>query len=144
MEVVRYRIKKGDGTLKKSFIIIDGAPKIVRLEDEDEVFGKVKEIIPTEAGAKKAGLAVVTLWGPDIIHHHRKAEEIYACFKGEGYIFLAGKVYNFVPGVRVIIKPGTLHAARPKKPDEKLVFLCVSSPTFDPKDMFEGPCGRIW
>lgn len=44
----------------------------------------------------------------------------------------------------MIIAPETLHAARPKKEFNKLSFLCVSSPAFNPKDVHEDSRGRKW
>ncbi len=129
---------------RNPFIIIRKEPKVVVLKDNGEVFGEIREILSVEGGAKRTNLAQVTLKGPDILHSHRKAEETYICVEGEGYIFLNGEIYDFGLGTRIIIKPGTLHAASPKNDSEKLVFLCISSPAFDPDDVFEDPCRRVW
>ena len=127
-----------------NYKVIGERPKIVEFEDEKEVFGEVEEITSRELGAEKANIVKVTLWGPDFLHKHKIAEETYVCLKGDGEIFLDGETFDFSEGERVIIPPGTLHATRPKRFFGKLVFLCISSPPFDPKDVYNDPRGRDW
>lgn len=126
------------------FIIVDEEPNIVELQDDKEVFGEVEEITSRSAGAERVNVAKVTLRGPDIIHHHKEGEETYICQEGDGEIFLNRAIFRFVPGNRIIIKPGTLHAVRPKNSIGKIVFLCVSSPAFSPDDVYEDRHGRVW
>gem|GEM_PF-2075413 len=142
--MLEYKTTKGGGTLKKGYIIITEKPIVVELQQKGIVFGKIEEITSTGFGAERTNLSKVTLWGPDILHTHNKAEETYFCLEGAGEIFLNGKIYEFNPGTSVIIKPGTLHAARPKKNSGNLVFQCVSAPAFSYEDMVEDPVGRLW
>lgn len=127
-----------------NFTIVSEKPNIVEISDRKEVFGEVEEITSRAVGAERANIVKVTLWGPDILHTHKKAEETYICVEGEGELYLDGQIVDFVPGIRVIIAPGTLHAARPKKEWGKLVLLCVASPAFDPNDVYEDPRARKW
>jgi mannose-6-phosphate isomerase-like protein (cupin superfamily) len=124
--------------------IVETEPLIFELKDEDEVFGQVKEITSRSIGARRANVAEITLWAADIIHKHKKNEETYICLEGEGEIYLDGRIIDFPPGTRVIIRPGVQHAARPKDTHSELTFLCVSSPAFDPNDVYEDPRGRKW
>lgn len=127
----------------KSFILIRKKANIVKLYNNKKVFGKIEEITSKAVGAQRVNVAKVTLWGPDILHYHKKSEETYICLDGKGEIFINGKIFKFVKGVRVIIKPKTIHAARPKK-KSKLVFLCVASPAFSPDDVVEDPRQQNW
>jgi mannose-6-phosphate isomerase-like protein (cupin superfamily) len=124
------------------YIIVREKPKIIELNDDKGIFGIVEEITSRAVGAERANIAKIILWGPDILHTHKETEETYICVKGEGEIFLIDQIFEFIPGVRVIVRPGILHAAKPKK--GKLVFLCVSSPAFNPKDVYNDPRGRAW
>ncbi|PIR72986.1 MAG: hypothetical protein COV26_00965 [Candidatus Nealsonbacteria bacterium CG10_big_fil_rev_8_21_14_0_10_36_23] len=122
-----------------NFIIVSEKPNVVKI-----LFGTVEEITSRIVGAERTNVAKVVLWGPDVLHCHKEAEETYICLEGEGDICLDNEIFDFVPGTRVIIGPGTLHAARPKETCERLILLCVSSPAFDPKDVYEDPRGRTW
>lgn len=128
------------------FSVVQGSPNMVELEDtkrhKTDVFGIIEEMTSRAGGAEKASFAKITLWTPDKLHRHEMAEETYICLENEGQIFLDGKIVDFTPGVRVIIEPGTLHAARPIKGE--LVFYCVSSPPFDEKDVYYDRRGRKW
>ena len=115
-------------------------PKIIELDDGKEMFGEIEEITSKDLGAEHANFSKVTLWGPDVLHHHDGAEETYICLEGKGEIILDNTVYEFLPGTRVIISPKTLHAVRPK--DLKVVFYCISSPPFDQNDVHEDERGR--
>ena len=132
--------------MSSHYSVVQGSPKMVELEDtkrhKTDVFGMVEEITSRISGAEKASFAKITLWTPDRLHCHKVAEETYICIEGEGQIFLDGKIIDFTPGVRVIIEPGTLHAARPAKGE--LIFYCVSSPPFDEKDVYYDHRGRKW
>lgn len=131
----------------REFIIIgaDIEPDAVKLKDGKEVFGQAEEFTSRVLGARQSNIVKVTLWGPDILHSHRKAEETYICMGGEGEIFLENDIYRFIPRMIVIIRPKVLHAARPKRGwSKKLVFACVSAPPFDPSDVFEDSRGRNW
>jgi len=135
---------------KTKYIIIKEKPKIIEFIDDKGifgtgVFGKAEEITSRAVGAERTNVAKITLWGPDILHTHKETEETYICVEGEGEIFLIDQIFEFIPGVRVIIRPGILHAARPKKNGRKLlVFLCVSSPAFKPEDVYNDPRDRAW
>jgi len=125
--------------------VIASKPEIIKLYDKEKIFGEIREITSKELGAKYANFAEVTLWGPDFLHLHKRAEETYVCLEGEGEIILDGIVYEFTPEkTRVVISPGTLHAVRPKSPDAKIVFYCISSPPFDPNDVHNDKLGRDW
>ncbi|MFH1551469.1 MAG: hypothetical protein ABIC36_01145 [bacterium] len=126
------------------FIIISEEPKIIQLNDGEKFFGSVSEITSRAVGALRANVAEVTLWGADFLHHHKEAEETYICTKGKGELYLGDNVIDFVLGVRVIIKPNTLHATRPKGEFERLTFLCVASPAFSPDDVYNHELGRRW
>ncbi len=126
------------------FNIIKEEPKVVELKDGDKIFGKVEEITSRDVGASQANLARVTMMGPDFIHSHSKAEETYAYESGMGKIFLDGEVSDFGPGTRVVIPPGTLHAVKPAQSFPQVVFLCVSSPPFNPDDVEIDSRGRNW
>jgi len=128
----------------KKFIIINEKPKIIKFIDDKGIFGKVEKITSRAVGAERVNVAKIILWGPDILHTHKETEETYICVEGEGEIFLIDQIFEFIPGVRVIVRPGTLHAAKPKKNSGKLVFLCVSSPAFKPGDVYNDPRGRAW
>ncbi len=127
-----------------NFTVVSEKPNIVEFNDGKEVFGEVEEITSRAVGAERANVAKVTLWGPDVLHTHKEAEETYICLEGEGELYIDGQIIDFVPGIRVIIAPGTLHAARPKKEWDKLVLLCVASPAFSPTDVYEDSRGRKW
>jgi len=127
-----------------SFCIIHEKPKIIELRDEIGTVGKAEELTSKSTGAVQANVVDVTLWGPWILHHHKEAEETYICSEGEGELFLDGQIIAFVPGARAIIKPGTVHAARPKKGCKKLVYLTITAPAEDPSDNFFDPRGRAW
>ena len=122
-----------------NFIIVSDKPHVNKI-----LFGTVEEITSRSIGAERTNVAKVILWGPDVLHRHKEAEETYICLEGEGDIYLDGEIFDFVPGTRVIIGPGTLHAARPKGTCERLILLCISSPAFDPKDVYENYRGRTW
>lgn len=128
----------------KKFTVVSEKPNIVEFNDDKEFFGEVEEITSRAVGAERANVAKVTLWGPDVLHTHKEAEETYICLEGEGKLFLDGRIIDFVPGIRVIVAPGTLHAARPKEEFGKLVLLCMASPAFSPDDVYEDPRGRKW
>ncbi len=119
-------------------------PNIVKLQHWNDTFGEVEEITSRNLGAERANVVKVTLQGRDILHSHKEAEETYVCLEGEGELFLDDQIVKFVPGVKVIIKPGTVHAARPKRNQSKLVFLCISSPPFSSDDVINDPRGRRW
>jgi len=112
--------------------------------DRETPFGVIHEFTSREMGARQANIAMVTLWGPDVLHYHEEAEETYFCLRGAGKIFLENRLFLFLPGQRIIIPPGTLHASRPLKTTGIVEFLCVSSPAFDPKDVYEDPRGWSW
>jgi mannose-6-phosphate isomerase-like protein (cupin superfamily) len=117
----------------------------VELEDASGIFGKVEDITSSRLGAHNANIARVTLWEPDVLHLHKEAEETYFCLEEEGLIYLGnGDVYPFRPGYSVTIDQGTLHAAMPKSPCRRLIFICVSSPPFNSDDVFPDPRGRMW
>jgi len=118
--------------------------KVVEFKDGGVVFGKAEEIVSRDIGAVKAGLARITLFGPDILHAHNEMEETYVCESGRGKIFLNGQVSDFEPDDRVVIHPGDLHAVRPANSFPKVVFLCISGPAFDPGDVVHDPRGRNW
>ncbi|MCK4799759.1 hypothetical protein KAS31_02165 [Candidatus Parcubacteria bacterium] len=124
--------------------IITSKPEIIKLYDKEKTFGEIREITSKELGAKYANFAEVTLWGPDFLHLHKRAEETYVCLEGKGEIILDGIVYEFIPETRIVISPGTLHAVRPKTPNTKVVFYCVSSPPFNPNDVYNDKLGRDW
>jgi mannose-6-phosphate isomerase-like protein (cupin superfamily) len=124
--------------------IITSEPKVIELSGGGEMFGEIEEVTSKDLGAEHANFARVTLWGPDFLHHHKKAEETYICLDGKGEIILDDTIYEFSPGTRVIISPGTLHAVRPKEPFMKIVFLCMSSPPFNLDDVYENKRGRNW
>lgn len=126
------------------YAIIHEEPNIVEFKDGDEVFGKVEEITSRDVGASRANIAKVTLWGPDVLHYHREAEETYICLEGDGELFLDGKIFNFSPGTRAIIGPWIRHAARPEKGCKELVLLCVASPAFHSDDVYEDKRRRKW
>jgi mannose-6-phosphate isomerase-like protein (cupin superfamily) len=129
---------------KKSCVILEEDPRVVYLDDETGNFGEIEEFTSKATGAQKANIVHVTLYGPDLLHSHKIAEETYISEIGGGELFLDGEIIPFVPGKRVIIGPGIVHAARPKGNSPELVFLCVSSPPFDPKDVYKDPRGRKW
>ena len=128
----------------KPYYTVSKEPKEMKLKDDKVVFGKVKEISSISKGARQASIAEVTLWGPDILHYHKKAEETYYCVSGKGEIFLNGKILEFERGTSVIIRPGTVHASRPNNPCGRIVFLCVSSPPFNRRDVYNDRRGRKW
>lgn len=133
----------------KDFYIIQEHPNIVELRDADEVFGEVEEITSRQEGADRANVARVTLVAQDFLHHHLKNQETYICEKGEGRLFLQSniseaQIIDFNPDTKVIINPGTIHGASPKTLCTELVFLCVSSPAFEPDDVYNDPRGRDW
>jgi mannose-6-phosphate isomerase-like protein (cupin superfamily) len=119
-------------------------PEVVKLEYENEQFGNLEEITSKTTGAGAANMAKVTLWGADVAHRHNQAEETYFCVAGEGEILIGEEIWEFNAGTRVIIKPGTAHAARPTRGCRELVFYCVSAPPFDPTDAINDPRGRNW
>jgi len=127
-----------------NFIFITDEPHVVELRDGDKVFGQVEEITSRSIGAERVNVAKVTLWGPDILHKHEKREETYICLEGEGELYLNGRIFDFVSGKRAIIGSGVWHAARPKEACKELILLCVSSPAFDPDDVYEDSRGRKW
>lgn len=133
-------------TAKKHLDFATSGTRIKKLEKGGIVFGQVKEIVSRRHRITNVGLAIVTLWGPDIMHYHENTREIYICKEGEGEIYFEQNIYNFNPGKIVIIDPGTLHAARPKRGFDELIFECISTPSFDPHDFFEPkpPDGRNW
>lgn len=133
-------------TKKGNYLVLRKEPKIIDLEDDKEIFGEIKELISKELGSGQTGVgaAEVTLWGPDFIHHHRKTGEIYIWREGKGKIFLDGEILPFNSGARIIIGPGTNHAAAPDPDCVQLVFLCISVPAFDPIDFHKDPRGREW
>ena len=124
--------------------IIKEKPKVVEFKDGGTVFGRAEEITSREVGAEGANLARITLFGPDVIHTHEKAEETYIYESGMGKILLGDQIFEFGPGTRVIIPPGMPHAAKPADSFPQLIFLCVSSPPFDPADDHLDPRGRNW
>lgn len=121
-------------------------PNIVEFKHWKDTFGRAEELTSAVLGARQANISRITLTGRDILHYHKVAEETYVCREGEGYLFLNGKIVRFSRGDIVVIHPGTVHAAMPTRRDTKLelVFWCVSSPPFDPKDVFNDPRGRRW
>ncbi len=128
----------------KQCSIVQKKPKMVELRDGDIVFGQVEEITSRAVGVEGANLASVTLTGPDFVHINNRAEETYIYELGMGKILLGDKIYDFGPDTRVIIPPGTPHAAKPYDSFPQFVFLCVSSPAFDPADVHPDPRGRNW
>lgn len=130
-------------TMEKASIVKE-KPKVVKLKDGGIVFGEVEEITSRAVGAERANFTRVTLFGPDVIHTHERTEETYIYKSGMGKIILGNKIYDFGPDTRVIIPPGTPHAAKPYDSFPQFVFLCVSSPPFDPDDVHSDPRGRNW
>ena len=124
--------------------IVKDKPEIVEFKDGEEVFGKVEEITSRDVGARKANFVKVTLLGPDVIHTHDDAEETYVYESGMGRIILDDEISDFGPGTRVIIPPGMSHAVKPWESFPQVVFLCVSSPPFNPDDVHPDPRGRNW
>ena len=133
----------GEGS-QTSFVVIRTNPKVVKMEDDKGGFGELEELTSRELGAERVNVVRISLWCPDFLHYHEISEETYICLEGEGELFLGDRVIRFNPGTRSIIRPGTLHAARPRLFGWKLVFLCVSSPAFDPADVYNDPVGRRW
>jgi mannose-6-phosphate isomerase-like protein (cupin superfamily) len=135
-----------DQTKMEQAVIITDEPREITLEDNGIVFGKVVEITSRAFGADRANVALVTLEGSDLIHHHQNGQETYICVTGEGELLLGAATETIIPfreGVRVIVRPGTKHAARPLA-GQTLEFICVSSPAFDPADVYNDPRGRNW
>lgn len=130
--------------LGRGFKIIEGTPKKMPLEYFSKPFGLVNEIVSGSDGADRASWANITLWGADVLHSHKVAQEIYIySHGGAGKIFLDGKILAFKRGMRVIINPGVVHAAKPLK-GKILYFACVSTPAFNPADVYVDPRGREW
>lgn len=130
----------------KNFIIVKDLPVTADLVDPldpDDIFGTAEELVSEAFGAERVSVAKITLWATDILHNHKEGEETYIFVEGRGELFLDGEIFKVGPGVRVIIKPGVVHAARPKN-DEELVFWCVSAPPFNPEDVYNDPRGREW
>lgn len=130
----------------KHAVIITEKPREITLQEGGVVFGRVTELTSRDWDAERANVALVTLMGPDLIHYHNNGEETYVCLQGSGELLLGAATEIIIPfceGVRVIIRPGTSHAARPL-PGQELVFICVSSPAFDPHDAYNDPRGRNW
>jgi len=125
--------------------IIQEEPKVVELKDGEVVFGTVEEITSWAVGARQADVTRITLTGPDFVHINNRTEETYIYESGRGKILLGNEIFEFNPGTRVIIPPGTLHAAKPYDSFPQFVFLRVASPPFDPEDVFyPDPRGRNW
>lgn len=143
MPIEELRKKAGKEKVGRTSFITVAEPKTVSLEFENQVFGEAVELTPLATGADKASLARVILREADVIHFHKKNQETYVHERGAGEIFLNGKIYQFSTNTRVVMEPGTLHAVRPQK-GTRVVFLCVSVPAFDPKDVFVDPRGRNW
>ena len=139
----------------KPFHIIKEEPgEILLIEGmSKKEFGRRSEIVAVSDGAR-VSISRVMLSGPGVIHYHSKRQETFVCEEGEGKFFLEGtrrgtkpkQVIDFVPGVRIIVNPRTLHAAKPN-PGSKLVFLLVSSPAIDyayPDDLQGYADGQVW
>ena len=122
--------------------VIEESPKVVELKHSGEVFGTVYEITSRVLGAEGAGIASITLTGPDIVHVHKRTEETYVWESGLGKILLGDDIFDFGPGAKVIIPPGTPHALKPAYSFPQVVFLCISAPPFTPKDVYADPRGR--
>lgn len=128
----------------KEASIVKDKPKVVKFKDGDIIFGQAEEITSRALGAKGANLARVTLFGPDAVHIHKKTEETYIYESGMGKILLGDQISEFGPGTRAIIPPGTPHAVKPANSFPQVIFLCVSGPPFDPKDVYPDPRGWDW
>ncbi len=92
-------------------------------------FGKVYEIARTDK--YNVALARIT---DDYRHHHKIATEIYHFISGMGKMELDDQVIDVFPNKCIIIEPFTKHRAYTAK--GAFEILVVSSPPFDPKDVF--------
>jgi len=126
------------------FSVINNKPKVVELKDGDVVFGQAEEITSRALGAGQTNIARITLFGPDVVHVHKRAEETYVYESGMGKILLGDQISEFGPGTRVIIPPGTTHAVKPANSFPQVIFLCISGPPFDPEDVYPDSRGRNW
>lgn len=124
-------------------IVLNSSSREVELSYQGRVFGSAEEFIPLSEGRVRSGLALVTLWDTDVIHHHNVGEETYIFWRGDGEIFLNGEIVPFVMGTKVVIPPGALHAARPTNYKE-IAFWCVSTPPFTPEDVVYDRKGQWW
>lgn len=131
------------GRIKRIDLIGQDGSKVGEIEELTSELGIAEEGIAKEVisvlGLRKASLARVRLEGPDAIHLHKKRSEFYICESGEGELF-GGDVFfplkKLKEGDVVLIPPGTLHAARPKKRGAMLTFLCLSIPAFNLTDVY--------
>lgn len=132
--------------ISEKFIVVRDLPVTVDLVDPldpDDIFGTAEEETSEAFGAERVSVAKITLWAADVLHGHKEREETYIFVEGRGELFLDDEIFKVGPGVKAIIKPGVVHAARPKN-DEEMVFWCVSVPAFNPEDVYNDPRGREW
>lgn len=114
---------------------IKGPGLKIQLRDRGEVIGVVSELTPPDAGAVQTSVAYVELYAPDVLHHHITTEEHY-CFETPAQMYLNGETVDVSSGDRMIIRPGTVHGARPVPSlCDTVKFICVSGPAYSPKDV---------
>ncbi|MDD5551836.1 MAG: AraC family ligand binding domain-containing protein [Candidatus Pacebacteria bacterium] len=130
-------------TVQEPIILWNSGSRVVELFHEGKVFGTAEEFVPLKEGRAGASFSLITLRGPDVIHHHNVGEEIYVLWRGEGKIFLNDEILPFTRGTGIRIPPGALHAAKPDGSHE-LEFWCISIPPFNPDDVIYNRRGQRW
>lgn len=64
-------------TVQEPIILWNSGSRVVELFHEGKVFGTAEEFVPLKEGRAGASFSLITLRGPDVIHHHNVGEEIY-------------------------------------------------------------------
>lgn len=115
--------------------------KTIRDESSGRVVGYVFEFPRRKRGElhSEASLAVIILIDVDVLHRHSQTIETYMVLYGSGAMAMGDdECLVMQMGDSFRVTPGTWHAAMPLN-NRKLVFACVSEPTFDPDDFERHP-----
>ena len=70
-----------------------------------------------------------------LLHKHRKFTELYYILRGKGTMLVGGKKFIVSEDMLVEIKPGIPHKLV-NSGKKYLKHLVISTPSFDPKDVF--------
>ena len=94
-------------------------------------------INPETAGSVKMTFGKITVSPGDGSprHYHAKTEEIYYIMSGSGKMVIDGKTFSVKKGHSILVPKGARHELA-NTGRGKLVYICVDSPVFDPKDVF--------
>ncbi len=110
------------------------------------------EVFKTKRGLKEV-VRVVLSGSPSALEMHTNVTETLTCERGTGSIYTyeiyrgkeaEEKIIDFVPGMKVTIRPWTIHGVKPQKPGGRVIFIRECTPPLKSDDIHLDQRGRGW